>query len=171
MQRILSGKCTQCTFLKDWRALKSASGKLKSDRGIVMKAVSQSWQALNFASTVLSNDHDIVMKGVLQNPEVKPESMLNFSEPFSACAPLCCKNMCCASCFCTGGGGAVSSRSQQFPRARKAKCQPRATSEPPRPRWKPGQEQNRGPENQDSQHMLKQHRGYFPDIQSQNSSW
>ena len=36
-------------------------------------------------------------------------------------------------------------------------------SEAPGPRWKPGQEQNPGPENQDSQHMLEQPRGYFPD--------
>ena len=40
----------------------------------------------------------------------------------SACAPLCCKNMCCASRFCTGGGGAAGSRSKQCPRARAAKC-------------------------------------------------
>ena len=33
-----------------------------------------------------------------------------------------------------------------------------------RRRWKPGQEQNTGPENQDSQHMLEQPRGYFPDF-------
>ena len=32
----------------------------------------------------------------------------------------------------------------------------------PRPRWKPAQEQNPGPENQDSQHMLNQPRGFFP---------
>ena len=36
--------------------------------------------------------------------------------------PLCCKNMCCASRFCTGGAGAAGSRSKQCPRARKAKC-------------------------------------------------
>ena len=39
----------------------------------------------------------------------------------SACAPLCCKNMCCASRFCTGGGGAAGSRSKQCPRVHKAK--------------------------------------------------
>ena len=37
-------------------------------------------------------------------------------------------------------------------------------SEAPRPRWKPGQKQNPGPENQDSRHMLEQPRGYFPEI-------
>ena len=39
-----------------------------------------------------------------------------------ACAPLCCKNMCCASRFCTGGRGAAGSRSKQCPRVRKANC-------------------------------------------------
>ena len=33
---------------------------------------------------------------------------------FSACAPLCCKNMCCASRFCTGGEGAAGSKSKQM---------------------------------------------------------
>ena len=32
----------------------------------------------------------------------------------SACAPLCCKNMCRASCFCVGGRGAVGGRSKQM---------------------------------------------------------
>ena len=50
-------------------------------------------------------------------------SQVSIIQPwFSACAPLCCKNMCCASPFCTGGGGAAGSRSKQCPRARKAKC-------------------------------------------------
>ena len=40
---------------------------------------------------------------------------------------------------------------------------PGEQSEAPRPSWKPGQEQNPGPENQDSQHMLDQPRGYFPE--------
>ena len=37
-------------------------------------------------------------------------------------------------------------------------------SEAPRRRWKPGQEQNPRPENQDSQHMLEQPRGSFPEL-------
>ena len=41
---------------------------------------------------------------------------------------------------------------------------PAEQSEALRPRWKPGQEQNPGPENQDSQHMLEQPRGSFPDL-------
>ena len=46
----------------------------------------------------------------------------------------------------------------------KQNVSPGEQSEAPRPRWKPGQEQNPGPENQDSQHMLEQPRGYFPEI-------
>ena len=44
----------------------------------------------------------------------------------------------------------------------KQNASPGEQSEAPRPRWKPGQEQNPGPENQDSQHMLEQPRGSFP---------
>ena len=36
-------------------------------------------------------------------------------------------------------------------------------SEAQRPRWKPGQQENPRPENQDSQHMLEQPRGHFPE--------
>ena len=46
----------------------------------------------------------------------------------------------------------------------KQDASPGEQSEAPRPRWKPGQEQNPGPENQESQHMLEQPRGYFPEI-------
>ena len=45
----------------------------------------------------------------------------------------------------------------------KQNARPGDQSEAPRPRWKPGHEQNPGPENQDSQHMLEQPRGSFPD--------
>ena len=45
---------------------------------------------------------------------------------------------------------------------------PGEQSEAPRPRWKPGQEQNPGPENQDSQHMLEQPRRYFPEKHSKH---
>ena len=45
----------------------------------------------------------------------------------------------------------------------KQNASPGEQSEAPRRRWKPGQEQHPGPENQDSQHMLKQPRGYFPE--------
>ena len=40
----------------------------------------------------------------------------------------------------------------------KQNASPGEQSEGPRPRWKPGQEQNPGPENQDNQHMLEQPR-------------
>ena len=43
----------------------------------------------------------------------------------------------------------------------KQNASPGEQSEAPRPRRKPGQEQHPGPENQDSQHMLEQPRGYF----------
>ena len=46
----------------------------------------------------------------------------------------------------------------------KQNVSPGEQSEAPRPRWKPGQERHTGPENQDSQHMLKQPRGYFPEF-------
>ena len=45
----------------------------------------------------------------------------------------------------------------------KQNARPGDQSEAPRPRWKPGQEQNPGPENQDSQHMLEQPSGSFPE--------
>ena len=44
----------------------------------------------------------------------------------------------------------------------KRNASPGEQSEGSRPRWKPGQEQNPGPENQDNQHMLEQPRRYFP---------
>ena len=47
----------------------------------------------------------------------------------------------------------------------KQNASPGQQSEAPRPRWQPGQEQQPGPENQDSQHMLEQPRArYFPEI-------
>ena len=84
---------------------------------------------------------------------------------FMACllrrVPPCCKNMCCASRFCTGVGGQQIQASVQGPM--KQNASPGEQPEAPRPRWKPGQEQHPGPENQDSQHMLEQPRGYFPE--------
>ena len=52
----------------------------------------------------------------------------------------------------------------------KQNASPGEQSGAPRPRWKPGQEQNPGPENQDSQHMLEQPRGSFPDSRSSAAS-
>ena len=48
----------------------------------------------------------------------------------------------------------------------KQNASPGEQSEAPRPRWKPGQEQNPGPENQDSQHMLEQPRVSGAEIQT-----
>ena len=45
----------------------------------------------------------------------------------------------------------------------KQNASPWGQSEALRRRWKPGQEQNPGPEKRDSQHMLEQPRGYFPE--------
>ena len=52
----------------------------------------------------------------------------------------------------------------------KQNASPGEQSEAPTPRWKPGQQQNPGPENQDSQHMLEQPRGYFPETRGQIQS-
>ena len=72
--------------------------------------------------------------------------------------------MCCASRFCTVVGAAAGSRSKQNVQGPvKLNASAGEQSKAPRPRWKPGQEQNPGPENQDSQHMLEQPRGHFPE--------
>ena len=49
------------------------------------------------------------------------------------------------------------------PRAHEANAGPVTQSEAPRQRWKPGRGQHSRPKNQDSQHMLNQPRGSFPD--------
>ena len=67
--------------------------------------------------------------------------------------------------FCTCGR--QGSRRQQIQAAAQAaikqNASPETQSEAPRGRWKPGPEQHPGPENQDSQHMLNQPRGSFPE--------
>ena len=78
--------------------------------------------------------------------------------------------MCCASRFWTDGGGVAGSRPSNVQGPVKQNASPGEQSEGPRPRWKPGQEQNPGPENQDSQHMLEQPRGSFPDMQRSTNS-
>ena len=61
--------------------------------------------------------------------------------------------------------GAAGSRSKNLLEgAVKQNASPGEQSEALRRRWKPGQEQRTGPENQDSQHMLNQPRGSFCDI-------
>ena len=79
---------------------------------------------------------------------------------------MCCKNMCCASRFCTGGKGAAGSRSQGFqanvqgPMKQNARNNLRFRDEG----GSRGQEQHPGPEKQDSQHMLNQPRGSFSEL-------
>ena len=81
-----------------------------------------------------------------------------------ACAPLCCKNLCCASRFCTGGGGAGDSRSKNLLEgAMKASARTGHNLSVLNEAWKVGHQQHPGPENQDSQHMLNQPRKFSPD--------
>ena len=79
----------------------------------------------------------------------------------SACAPLCCKICAVRPVF----GGVVGELRAEDPSnvqgPVKQNASPGEQSEAPRPRWKPGQEQNAGPESQDSQHMLEQPRGHL----------
>ena len=82
----------------------------------------------------------------------------------SACAPLCCKNMCCASrLFARVVGELRAADPSNVQGPVKQNASPGEQSEAPRPRSKQGQEQNSGPENQDNQHMLEQPRGSFPE--------
>ena len=84
--------------------------------------------------------------------------------PHSVCAPLCSKNMGCASPALPGWWGSCGQQIQAMSNGPlKQQASPGEQSEAPRRRRKPGQEQNPGPENQDSQHILEQPRGYFPD--------
>ena len=94
-----------------------------------------------------------------RNPEkVRKES------PGSARAPLCCKSMCCAARFCTDGGGAAGSKFEQNVQGpMKQNARPGAQSEAPRRRCEPGRGQHPRPQNQDSQHMIDQPKGSFPD--------
>ena len=80
----------------------------------------------------------------------------------SACAPPCCKNLCCACRFCTDGGGSCGQQIQANVQGPLKKMLAQgAESEAPRRRWRPGQEQHLRQENQDSLHMLNQPRGSF----------
>ena len=79
------------------------------------------------------------------------------------CAPLCCKSLCLASRFCTGGRG-VGEQIQKFARrGHEANASPRTQPEPeaPGPSLGLGHQQHPKPENRDSQHTLNQHRGSF----------
>ena len=92
-------------------------------------------------------------------PKLAPEIF----EFFSACARLCWKNLCCASRFCTGGGGAAGSKSKQMFKGPWSKML--AQWHNVRLRDEGG---GRGrsciqDKTEDSQHMLNPPRGSFPD--------
>ena len=67
--------------------------------------------------------------------------------------------MCCASRFARVVGELRAADPSNVQGPVKQNAGPGEQSEAPGPRWKPGQEQNPGPENQDSQHVLNQPRG------------
>ena len=71
----------------------------------------------------------------------------------------------CAGCpvFAPVVGELRAADPSKCPRPMKQNASPGEQSEAPRRRWKPGQGQHPGPENQDSQHMIDQHRGSFPE--------
>ena len=64
----------------------------------------------------------------------------------------------CASRFCTGRKGSVSSTSKCLRDDEAKSDSSEAQSVAPRWSWKPRHQQHLGPENQDSQHMLNQPR-------------
>ena len=78
--------------------------------------------------------------------------------------------MCCASRFAGVVGELRAADPSNVQGPVKQNASPGDQSEAPRPRWKPGQEQNPGPENQDSQHMLEQPRGYVPENRKEKKS-
>ena len=86
----------------------------------------------------------------LQNP---------FKPGQSACAPLFCKNMCCVSRFCTPGGELRAADPSNVQGPVKQNAVPGDNLRLRDQGGSRGQEQQPGPENQDSQHMLKQPRG------------
>ena len=79
------------------------------------------------------------------------------------CPPVPQKYVLCI-LFSNGWWGSCGRRSKHsVQRPVKQNASPGEQSEAARPRRKPGQEQNPGPENQDSQHMLEQPGGHFPE--------
>ena len=69
----------------------------------------------------LTRCHEIRFKSGRSQLKVLPKSGSNRLKSSvyegaecTACAFLCCKNMCCASRFCMGGRGAAGSKSQQM---------------------------------------------------------
>ena len=77
--------------------------------------------------------------------------------------PICCKNLCCVSRFCTGGMGSCRQQIQVTVQgSMKHNASPGEHSEASRQKWKPGQEQLPGPENQGSQHKLNEPSRFCP---------
>ena len=62
----------------------------------------------------------VSQKGVVVSVELKQDPA--FYVCMSVCDPLCCKNMCCASRFWTGGREAGGSGSKNLPEGPKSKC-------------------------------------------------
>ena len=83
--------------------------------------------------------------------------------------PLCCKTCAVRPVFARMVGELRAADPSNVQGPVKQNASPGEQSEGPRPRWKPGQEQNPGPENQDNQHMPEQPRGYFPEIGTEKS--
>ena len=75
----------------------------------------------------------------------------------SVCDPVCCKNMCCASCYCTGGREAGEQQIHEGPckqmlgQGHTLRLLDEAREEE--------HDQHPAPENQDSWHMIDQPRG------------
>ena len=93
-----------------------------------------------------SNDNvQLVAQNIRQNHPFEGDHPSANPPVVSVCAPLCCKNLCCASRFCTGGMGVVGGRSEQIskgPGAMKKNASSGAQSEAPRQSWKPGHQQH-----------------------------
>ena len=77
--------------------------------------------------------------------------------------PLCCKTCAVRPVFAQVVRELRAADPSNVQGPVKQNASPGEQSEALRRRWKRGQEQNPGPENQDSQHMLEQRRGQIPD--------
>ena len=94
--------------------------------------------------------HKIVLNQLIKGPV------------FGACPPRAVKTCAVRPVFAQVVGELRAADPTNVPGPVKQNASPGEQSEALRRRWKPGQEQNPGPENQDSQHMLEQPRGVFP---------
>ena len=103
---------------------------------------------------------------VIRDSRFKSQIAINqmLEEGNSVCDPLCCKSMCCTSRFWTGGREAGSSRSKNLPEGLwKQMLGQGHTLRLLDEAREVGCRQHPGPENQDSQHMIDQPRGSFPE--------